>query len=184
VTSPLVAIEIALGAVVDGKRCGPKRWYRPIASAEPGRPSRETKRRLTTVREPIIVKEIAENDNEANENKRAAAAIWEATGELTSASLVHDADFRKPRCTFPFGSSTFHAPGYFGASARLRVLECLLFRLDLSHSSSGYKRCYSCISNTPNLYFGFVRYAKRPCGLGRESRLSVSKAASTQSKTG
>jgi hypothetical protein len=45
VTSPLVAIMIALGAV-DGKRCGPKRWYHSIASAEPGRPSRETKRRL------------------------------------------------------------------------------------------------------------------------------------------
>jgi hypothetical protein len=121
VTSPLAAIEIALGAVVDGKRCGPKRWYHSIASAEPGRPSRATKRRLTTVREPTVDKEIAEGDNEANENKRAAAGIWEVTGELASASLVHDADFRKPRCTFPFGSSTFHEPGYCGASARLRV---------------------------------------------------------------
>jgi hypothetical protein len=121
VTSPLVAIEIALGAVVDGKRCGPKRWYRPTASAEPGRPSRETKRRLTTVRGPTVDKEIAESDNEANENKRAAAAIWEATGELASASLAHDADFSRPRWTFPFRSSTFHEPGYLGASACLRA---------------------------------------------------------------
>jgi hypothetical protein len=121
VTSPLVAIEIAFGAVVDDKRCGPKRWYSSIASAEPGRPSRKTKHRLTIVREPTVDKEIAEGDNEANENKRAKEAIWEATGELASASLVHDADFSRPRCTFPFRSSTFHEPGYLGASARLRA---------------------------------------------------------------
>jgi hypothetical protein len=41
---------------------------------------------LRCVREPTVDKEIAEGENEANDNERAAAAIWEAMGELASAS--------------------------------------------------------------------------------------------------
>jgi hypothetical protein len=40
--------------------------------------------------------------------------------------LIHDSasgpiDFSGPRCIFPFRSSGFHEPAYFGASARLRA---------------------------------------------------------------
>jgi len=41
---------------------------------------------LRCVREPIVDEEIAEGENEANDNERAAAAIWEAIGELALAS--------------------------------------------------------------------------------------------------
>jgi len=41
---------------------------------------------LRCVREPTVDEEIAEGENEANDNERAAAAIWEAIGELASAS--------------------------------------------------------------------------------------------------
>ena len=41
---------------------------------------------LRCIREPTVDEEIAEGENEANDNERAAAAIWEATGELASAS--------------------------------------------------------------------------------------------------
>jgi hypothetical protein len=41
---------------------------------------------LRCLREPTVNEEIAEGENEANDNKRAVAAIWEATGELASAS--------------------------------------------------------------------------------------------------
>lgn len=41
---------------------------------------------LRCLREPTVDEEIAEGENEANDNERAAAAIWEATGELASAS--------------------------------------------------------------------------------------------------
>jgi hypothetical protein len=41
---------------------------------------------LRCLREPTVDEEIAEGENEANNNERAAAAIWEATGELASAS--------------------------------------------------------------------------------------------------
>ena len=41
---------------------------------------------LRCVQEPTVDEEIAEGENEANDNERAAAAIWEAIGELASAS--------------------------------------------------------------------------------------------------
>jgi superfamily II DNA helicase RecQ len=41
---------------------------------------------LRCLREPTVDEEMAEGENEANDNERAAAAIWEATGELASAS--------------------------------------------------------------------------------------------------
>ena len=41
---------------------------------------------LRCVREPTVDEEIAEGENEANDNERAAVAIWEAIGELASAS--------------------------------------------------------------------------------------------------
>jgi hypothetical protein len=41
---------------------------------------------LRYLREPTVNKEIAEGENEANDNERAAAVIWEVTGELASAS--------------------------------------------------------------------------------------------------
>jgi hypothetical protein len=41
---------------------------------------------LRCIREPTVDEEIAEGENEANDNERAAAAIWEAIGELASAS--------------------------------------------------------------------------------------------------
>jgi hypothetical protein len=41
---------------------------------------------LRCLREPTVDEEIAEGENEANDNERAAAAIWEATDELASAS--------------------------------------------------------------------------------------------------
>ena len=41
---------------------------------------------LRCIREPTVDEEIAEGKNEANDNERATAAIWEAMGELVSAS--------------------------------------------------------------------------------------------------
>ena len=41
---------------------------------------------MQCVREPIVNEEIAEDENKANDNERAAVAIWEAIGELASAS--------------------------------------------------------------------------------------------------
>lgn len=41
---------------------------------------------LRCIREPTVDEEIAEGKNEANDNERATAAIWEAMGKLVSAS--------------------------------------------------------------------------------------------------
>jgi hypothetical protein len=38
------------------------------------------------LREPTVDEGLAEGEDEANDNERVAVAIWEATGELASAS--------------------------------------------------------------------------------------------------
>jgi hypothetical protein len=57
---------------------------------------------------------------------------------MTRRGLIHDSasgpiDFSGPRCILPIGSSAFHEPALARQRvyARLRVLECSLFRLDL-----------------------------------------------------
>jgi hypothetical protein len=41
---------------------------------------------LRYLREPTVNEAMAEGENEANDNERVAVVIWEATGELASAS--------------------------------------------------------------------------------------------------
>jgi hypothetical protein len=97
--------------------------------------------------------------------------------------LIHDSasgpiDSSGPRCIFTFRSSAFYEP----ALARQRVLQCLLFRLDLEPLFVR-TRTSTFIFKALNLGFGLKKHAKRTSRLGRKSRSSLSKALSKRSKT-
>jgi hypothetical protein len=81
-------------------------------------------------------------------------------------------------------ASGFHEPAFARQRvyARLRVLECLLFRLDLEPPCIR-TRTSTFIFKALNLVSGLKKYAKRASRLGRKSRSSLSKALSKRSKT-
>jgi hypothetical protein len=86
--------------------------------------------------------------------------------------LIHDSasgpvDFSGPRCIFPFRSSGFREPALARQRvyARLRVLECLLFRLDIEPPSVR-TRTSTFIFKALDLVSGLKKYAKRASRLG------------------
>jgi hypothetical protein len=111
------------------------------------------------------------------------------TDLVAGLDLIHDAasgpvDFSGPRCCFLIRSSAFHKPALARQRvyARLRALECLLFRLDLE-ALTVRTRTSTFIFKALDLVSGLKEYAKRASRLGRKSRSSLSKALSKWSKT-